>query len=263
LPPAYTPNYTGTQKAGPCSASKTLQNATSNGLQKHYILTFILPYLENQPLFDQIDFSKPWTNGVPGATKPNIRVVQVDIPDYICPSAPSRANKYAADYLALVDVLNTDQQVPTTPPKTNIGYCTLEQAGLKLQPRTLERLDGMITDAAIPIRKVTDGVSKTFMFFECGGRPNHFERGVDKGESNSMHYQWADHEAYGVWGPGDECGLSTVMNCENFDEIYSFHPGGAIFLFGDGSADFLSENIDLDSFISLFTRAAEDVAAAK
>jgi prepilin-type processing-associated H-X9-DG protein len=49
------------------------------------------------------------------------------------------------------------------------------------------------------------------------------------------------------------------MNCDNYAEIYSFHPGGAILLFGDGAADFIQEDIDIDSFISLFTASADDV----
>jgi prepilin-type processing-associated H-X9-DG protein len=50
------------------------------------------------------------------------------------------------------------------------------------------------------------------------------------------------------------------MNCDNYTGVYSFHPGGAIILFGDGAADLVSENIELDTFVSLFTRAADDIA---
>ena len=115
---------------------------------------------------------------------------------------------------------------------------------------------------------MTDGLSKTFLFFECAGRPIHFFKGVDVTYAGTTpdpvtNHRWADPATYGTWGPGEDCGLSTVMNCENFDEIYSFHPGGAIFLYGDGSADLLSENVDVDTFISLFTRAGDDIAGAK
>jgi prepilin-type processing-associated H-X9-DG protein len=53
------------------------------------------------------------------------------------------------------------------------------------------------------------------------------------------------------------------MNCTNWDNIYSFHPGGAVLLFGDGSADLISEDIDVDTFVSLFTRAAGDIAGSR
>ena len=50
------------------------------------------------------------------------------------------------------------------------------------------------------------------------------------------------------------------MNCDNYSEIYSFHSGGAILLFGDGSADYLTEDMNIDTFVSLFTASADDVA---
>jgi prepilin-type N-terminal cleavage/methylation domain-containing protein/prepilin-type processing-associated H-X9-DG protein len=261
LPKAFTPNYTGTQRIGPCSASKTLPTPTSDGLTQHYILTFILPYIEQQPLFDQINFNVDWLTMGPNkpADQQNGKFVQVDIPEYICPSAPARPGKYAADYLTLVDILNLDQSITGPPAKTNVGYCTLEAPAmsLNLQARSQEGLEGMITDQAIPLRKVSDGVSKTYMFFEGAGRPLHYNRGVEQ-TTTIPNWQWADPRTYGVWGPADDCGLTTVMNCENYDEIYSFHPGGAIFLYGDGSVEFVQEEIDIDTFISVFTRGGND-----
>src|SRR3979411_1354548 len=61
LPFAYTPNYTGIPVIGPCA---TLANGTaslSNNKPRHFILTFILPYLENQALYDQIDIDSSTT----------------------------------------------------------------------------------------------------------------------------------------------------------------------------------------------------------
>ena len=38
-------------------------------------------------------------------------------------------------------------------------------------------------------------------------------------------------------------GGCCVVNCNNFDEIYAFHPGGANTLRGDGSVFFMRESI--------------------
>ena len=54
------------------------------------------------------------------------------------------------------------------------------------------------------------------------------------------------------------CGGSPIINCTNNNEIYSFHPGGANFLYGDGSVHFHPETIDSETLVSLFTRAAGD-----
>jgi prepilin-type processing-associated H-X9-DG protein len=44
------------------------------------------------------------------------------------------------------------------------------------------------------------------------------------------------------------------MNCTDDDEVYSFHTGGANFLFGDGSIHFLRTNLDLSLLHALITR---------
>jgi prepilin-type processing-associated H-X9-DG protein len=39
----------------------------------------------------------------------------------------------------------------------------------------------------------------------------------------------------------------------------SFHPGGAHFLMGDGSVQFLSENMDMTTYRAISTRAGGEV----
>jgi len=60
LPLAYSPNYcydgasnVATIGVGPCPGSNTKGN-TCNYLPHHFVLTFILPYLEYQALYDQL-----------------------------------------------------------------------------------------------------------------------------------------------------------------------------------------------------------------
>jgi prepilin-type processing-associated H-X9-DG protein len=111
------------------------------------------------------------------------------------------------------------------------------------------------------------------MLFESAGRPNHYQNGV-LNLSNPIPaggYEWASDRPDASGGHGNfvygnnqlVCPITTVMNCDNTHEIYSFHPGGAVFAFGDGSVDFIRDDIDLDSFISLFTRAAGDVPTSR
>jgi prepilin-type N-terminal cleavage/methylation domain-containing protein/prepilin-type processing-associated H-X9-DG protein len=263
LPLAYTPNFTLDQNQGPCGSNSKFSNPT-NGLKRHFVLSFILPYLEQQPLYDRIDFDQHWYSTTVSPTKgtKNIEVVQTDLPDFICPSAPSRSRTYTTDYFAIIDIWDTD-------------YCTyIEGTNLARTKRLQERLAAMLADEPIPVRKVSDGMSKTFMFFESAGRPFLFNnQGAQIGEMSLLtlpggikHYQdtqWADDRVYALWGNSPTatgCGIDTIMNCDNYAEIYSFHPGGAIILFGDGSADLISETTDVDTFVSLITRAADDVA---
>lgn len=266
LPKAYTPNWLGTKRAGPCASLRSLPASKSNGLAAHYVLSFILPFIEHEAVYDLIDFDVAWTS----KANKDAGISTIPIPEYICPSAPARPNQFASDYFALVDIIDVDTggTVPA------VGYCTFEQLNLVSQPRSVEGLEGMLTDEGIPVRKVTDGVSKTFLFFECAGRPLQFFRdrditnlvgkvpGTNIPGGEVPTYSWANPDNYGTWRPAEDCGLTTVQNCRNYDEIYSFHQGGAMFLFGDGSADFVQDSIDVETFISLFTRAGNDVAGS-
>jgi len=258
LPLAYTPNYTGTIGMGACPGTSTPGN-TTNGLPRHFVLTFILPYMEQQALYDQIDTQTKtptlmnWNATAQSPTKKTINndVVKVDIPDLICPSAETRPNTYTTDYYTMVDILDSP-------------YCTLiENTGLAKSKRSVDRLLGLLQDMPTSLKKCTDGLSKTFMFFESAGRPNNFDKNRRLIAVMTDDYQWADDGVYAVWGNSADpaCSLTAVMNCNNYQGLYSFHSGGGVELFGDGSADFVREDIDLDTFISLYTRAADDIAS--
>jgi len=268
LPYAYTPNFTGAQDTGMCGTAGSVSNP-SNGQFHHFVLSFILPYMEQQSVYDKIDFKKAWydnTTNSKGTT--NLAATAVDIPDFICPSAPTRPGKYSTDYFTLVDI---DED----------NYCSDIEGGpaLTKQKRARDKLAGMMTDVPQPVRKVSDGLSKTFMLFESAGRPLNFIKGAPQPDMPSTSRsssnpttptvtiphrdtQWADDRVYGLWGnPFDpaKCPITVVMNCDNFSEIYSFHSGGAQFLMGDGSVSYLSEDLNIDAFISLFTAAADDI----
>jgi prepilin-type N-terminal cleavage/methylation domain-containing protein len=264
LPLAYTPNYDSTQRKGPCNSFQTFTNP-SNKKKSHFLLTFLLPYIEQQSLFDQIDLSKNWYEFAPNPStgKSNRSTVSVDIPDFLCPSAETRPNSYTTDYYTIVDINDTE-------------YCAnIEGTGLTKTKRPAEALLGILGDLPTRLSKVTDGTSKTFLLFESAGRPQHYLAGrafknmmweenstlKQPGQGNPTDYQWADDGVYALWGNSSNtnCGISTVMNCDNYQGIYGFHPGGVVQLYGDGSANFLSEDVDLDTFVSLFTKAAGDI----
>lgn len=263
LPLAYTPNYTGDQRGGTCDSMFPLNTPSSNRKRRHNFISFILPYLEQQALYDQMDFEKHWFDITTNAN--NVRNIDVStnpIPDLICPSSPTIQEREGlqqilgfpetvggavSDYAVCVDI------------ESDV-FCELLDAGI-VQERNLENLDGLLQDTPTSLRKVTDGLSKTFMLFEDAGRPIEFSNGERLPDEIPSGGGWADHQSYFVWGFAPGCGATTVMNCSNRDEIYSFHSGGANFLYGDGSVHFHTEDIDLETFVTLFTRAADDVAS--
>lgn len=267
LPLAYTPNFTGTQNVGPCPGTAGGSNPT-NGKPRHFVLTFILPYIENSALYDQIDTTtQNWNSTTKSATKGTINndVVKVDIPDFLCPSVESRPNTYTTDYYTMVDIRED----------TQYGYCTaIEGAGLAKSKRSVDRLLGLLQDTPTSLKKCTDGLSKTFLFFESAGRPFNYDKNrnlVNDPPSvvNGVmadDWQWADDGVYAVWGNGKDaanCPVTVIMNCNNYQGLYSFHSGGGNELMGDGSVTFLTDNTDVDTFISLYTRAADDLGSTQ
>lgn len=274
LPPAYTPNYTGAPLTGNCPGTVGTGRA-DNGLSEHNFIAFILPFMERAAVYDQIDFTQDWDSRLPaGATVTNRQVATTVLPELICPSAPSaddRAGKYtilgpggsadvgraSSDYAVCIDIYTST---------SGEGFCELVDAGLAVQ-RPLESLEGLMQDTQASLKKVSDGLSKTFMLFEDAGRPFHLVNGIPEvtGTGAPSYVRpggpWADPSSYFVFGFSQDCGVTTLMNCSTWDEIYSFHPGGANFLYGDGSVHYHTEGLNTDLFVTLFTRAAGDVSS--
>jgi prepilin-type processing-associated H-X9-DG protein len=49
------------------------------------------------------------------------------------------------------------------------------------------------------------------------------------------------------------------VNCTNDSEVYSFHTGGAQYVFCDGSVQFISASVDARTLIALMTRDHGDI----
>lgn len=249
LPLAYSPNDTGGQRYGPCKGPlppTTSKSNPGNGLAAHFVLTYLLAYLDRQSDADKLDLSRGYDDG------PNGAVTKQDIADFLCPSADTRRNAYATDYTTLTDI-------------NDLSYCKfIDNAGLARQKRTVEKLAGFLSDMPLRLDAIKDGQSNTFMFFESAGKPNRYLNGVLQPDNPvpAEKYRWASNKAYDLVGSSSpkDCPLTNPMNCDNYHEIYSFHPGGANFAFGDGRVDYVRSDINVDVFISLFTRAARDIA---
>ena len=242
----------------------------------------ILPYMEYQPVYDAYTFKQKWTHLL------NRKAVDTNIPDFICPSAPS-----------VSDRSRERQGTPGDPQGAFADYgicgrisppavCRLLGTGIKDRPDWQGMFTGVpeyetdgvnggcgptvLNKDGLPILKgqtgrtkikqVTDGMSHTVMYAPDAARADHWVDGVMIGSPpDPMHTttgaRWADPE--NEWWAHDLCAGSTSMiNCNNSNEIYGFHPGGVVVALGDGSVPFLADSIDTDIQVSLITRAGED-----
>lgn len=197
---------------------------------KHNCLTFILPYMELQNVYDRFDFTKDWNKDE------NKQAYKVNIPAYRCPST-AQSDDYCADYAADVWVDSS-------------AYKQLVKDGVVTQRINWEGLlkkDGL----SVKSSQVTDGLSNTFLFFEDAGRPYHYIEGKYQNKNTISGAKWADVDAF--FYTHTVCFNTELINCDNANEMYSFHPDGCNFVYADGSVHFHVHTLNPETFVSLFT----------
>ncbi|MEJ7640464.1 MAG: DUF1559 domain-containing protein [Singulisphaera sp.] len=110
------------------------------------------------------------------------------------------------------------------------------------------------------IAEVTDGLSNTFVISEDAGRPGRFVAGMSR-PGRATGAGWADYEseyfAHGVNGA-----RNCHTNCDNDNEDYSFHPGGANKVYGDGSVRFMKTTVSMRVFARLMSYNGGEVISA-
>ncbi len=248
-------NYEGVYKRLPSAGQGTnfATNPPSTTFGPHSLFSQILPMLEQGSTYQQFDFRFAY-NATPG----NIAASQQAIDVYVCPTNALRPDP-------------TDQQgygaVDYAPPY----YVDLDPA-TGLGNRNL-RKEGALTRDWTRMAQVTDGTSNTVFVVEDSGRnesmqPGHVYTDPVDGQLRRF-WRWAEPDsALGVskgvnnnntpkGGPAT-CPWTT-NNCGPFEEVFSFHPGGAQVLLGDVQVRFLTESLDLGVLRALVTRDGGEV----
>jgi len=210
------------------------------------ILIRLLPFIEQQPLYNLFDFKS--AAGTDGQTMPgtSIYIGATIVPTYVCPSDNN------GDLLNGRAIHNYAASKGPTAHIDNSAYSCAEWQSWNTY--TLAPYDDRTNfagpfsrlEVATSMRDCTDGLSNTIYFGEvrrdCSG---HTQQG----------WAWSNN-GNGLTSTQipinyDTCSkLTTAPNCKrpfNWNTELGFksrHPGGAQFLFGDGSVHFLTENID-------------------
>ena len=240
-------------------AAKTLSHGTH---------IYILPYMEQQAIYDQYDFNRPWNHIT------NKPAADMDIPTFICPSAvpPSERKKENVNWVngAYADYGVNGRISPC-------GVTIMKAVGLPARGdwqhmftgvqeyetfdahcdggRRLEGQDGITT-----LDRVVDGMSNTIMWAPDVGRPDFWEDGnliPTAGPVSGSRWASPDNE----WWSHEICdGGNSMMNCNNDNEYYDIHIGGGLYGFGDGAVHFIADDTDLNIQVALSTRAGEDLA---
>ena len=218
----------------------------------HGTISFLLPFLEQQPLADLYR----WDKRAQGPENQPVVTTQLQVVQ--CPSAePNR-------WVTIVED-------PRNYSYGGKGACGDYAGILEIDPRLADlglvdrvaNKDGVLTDNFLArLADITDGSSQTILMTECAGRPalwraGRRENGVAAGgvwaSGMAMFGQGSTPDGTAKLGP-------CAINCTNDREVYSFHPGGANAVFTDGSVHFLNASIEIRNFARLATRAGGEVA---
>lgn len=243
----------------------------------------ILPYLEQQAVFEQFDHN---VLAVDQLSPGNVALIQTPLADFVCPSAPGSPdqrrynfNSAAAGLPFTATEIAPSDFTPTTGVR---GVYAKHAFGANPPParegamQVVSVLFGGTQDGRF--NGILDGLSHTMLLGERTGGPSiyrgrvidpiatQFLIGLDGGGwgdlLNGEH--WLEGALQGglAWPPqGGPC----AINCTNARGygFHSFHSGGAHFLMADGAVQFYPQTIDAKVFASRITRRGGEVANAE
>ena len=199
--------------------------------RRHAWSTFVLPYIDQQPVLDAFDFDYG------SRTVENRYATTVAIRTYLCPSTARRmwdrrgntvgdknenGSYDAGDGMACTDYGGVfGDGRPNAPPMNGI----------------------MLFDRTVSIDQILDGTSHTVIVAEDSGRG------------------WV---ADGEWANGENIfDVSWPINRVQHNEVFSDHPGGAYFLLADGSVHFVEETIAMAVVGAFCTRSGKESEIAR
>lgn len=222
----------------------------------HSFHTYILPYLEQDNVQNSIDLNS-FSIAPVNLTNP---VLRTRIKTFLCPSTPEAPSGDLGTLYGLpagvLVVAPTDYAI-----LDGIGgsYASLLPSGTPTGETGLIRFDYSATGTNRPtIGSATDGLSNTAAVWEDAGRPNRWELGrMTLANGQLVGSGWYDMQS--EFYIHDVCNGTQAMNCNNRDEIYAFHTGGANVVWGDGHVSFLRQTTQPVVLAAMISRSGGEV----
>lgn len=232
----------------------------------HHWPVFIFPYIEEGNVSAGYDLKENWNSAtVNSFGKQNSVITGLPVKILKCPASPElRPTANISDY-CVADTISSavwneararDSSVPPFP-ATN-EYHLYQSFWIRRSGTT------SITYPGIKVPEVTDGLSNSMIIMENAGRPFRYVTGGRRIGGTSSNPSWGDPSARITVQRTGECaqpGRKFYMNCDNENEIYSFHLGtnAVNFLFADGHVKTMRDNMSFNTFRAIFTRAGNEM----
>ena len=219
--------------------------------------TTILPYIEQQNLYDTLDLDGPYSS------TQNRQAALNQVEAFLCPSFGTKRSVLHKEFGS------TGDQVSGQDVFTTHYYGVLGAEGTNVETGNdytvvtfgscgdYARSGTMLHDESVTIDEIRDGTSNTFLLGELSweGTNNYrsWVRGTSEGSCGASSS--AKNVEYGIGIFAYE-----VFNVEFNDVSFgSMHPGGCLFAYSDGSVHFVSETVDIGVYKSTSTRNGGEV----
>lgn len=220
--------------------------------------TALLPFMDQAPLFNQYDPNRFYIE------PQNHTVSQRVLPVYLCPSAPkAETQKMQGDSASFPGVKFGRSDYGGNWGERAIR-CYGQPVGCQAQnnyPPNSSDSRGPFTVVStfimnnVSTHHVTDGLTQTIFVGESpealhglwAGHKNFFDQSAPLNARNAATSSWQSC-VVGATSPA-----VGRLGCDFGQEFHSYHGQGAMFLLGDGSARFVSENLELRTFAALLS----------
>jgi prepilin-type N-terminal cleavage/methylation domain-containing protein len=250
--------------------------------------TFLLPYIEQENVFRLYRLDLDWADPL------NQPATSTVIKTFICPSSPTadKLDRAPQGFTGTVNpprtVAVSDYAIPNgvnrrlmfapwnlVPPVPGLSPTSgptdqLQYTGALLPIGAISSFTTACappfynSKAVVRLVGISDGTSNTILWNEDAGRPTRYIRNVAQSGVFTSGAGWADpdNEYWPDGAPTDGSNTSggpCWTNCNNNNEAYSFHLGGNMCVYGDGSVRFLRDTLPVATFAALISRALGEV----
>jgi prepilin-type N-terminal cleavage/methylation domain-containing protein/prepilin-type processing-associated H-X9-DG protein len=224
----------------------------------HSVLTLLLPYLEQQPLYSAYNFS------LENYDAANTTVVSTALAAYVCPSVPQVITRRPASQ---IPILAPQGGFYPGSSQFSINHYAANWGGVRPAPNADPRADfsttnGMYRGPMLTVQSVipnNKGITKCYRLEQLAdGTTNTIAFGEKKDGLG-----WA---VGGFGGSEFDVWTSPMYSDPNPNWTYvytgSYHPGGVHFLFCDGSVRVLKSTLAKATFYALITRDGKEVISS-
>jgi prepilin-type N-terminal cleavage/methylation domain-containing protein/prepilin-type processing-associated H-X9-DG protein len=225
---------------------------------------FLLPYIEQQALYNLYDWDFPLY------APQNQPVVSRHLPIFQCPSAPEQDRYMTITAFAAFGAKGACGDYTITlgvnPVLAQLGWAdSVDDYRGALTNTPTPALGLSPNPIATCFATIMDGSSNTILVSEVAGRPRLWQAGKSGPGQVLEGGPWDHYKGpiilQGSTYDGTAQPGQCALNCTNNGEVYAFHTGGANAVFADGHVRFLQVGMDIRILARLITRAGGEVVS--